>query len=315
MKDLQASPDDENVLNLLKKIKSLCQLPENDLKSFIKTGKFKEYEANEIIIAEGHLDSWIYFLLSGSLRITRKGNIVGGLKRLGDTFGEMDALGGTSRTSSVIAETKSIIMAIDTSVVAKEIKGDNVYFCYIIYRIFAEVLAVRLREEIQHNSKISGELNRFKLTSRPPLIAGDKNPPKPAAQPEVSTKNEIDLKDKNLIIVDPNDTTRKILRLMLEQNLQVKNIYEAKSGHNALVMLMERKIDVIITEHEMPKMSGLGLLEKIRKLENIKDIPLILIISEQDAKDTGQFAKDGVNGFIVKPYTVNTVIEKILAVF
>lgn len=198
MNELTVLPDDENVLNLLKKIKRFNEISEKDLQLVVKEGKFREYEPKETIIKEGEIDSWAYFLLSGTLKTQKKGRDIGTLKRQGDVFGEMDSLGGTSGTASVVAVSKSIILGIDTSFVNKQLQGEQIYFYYMIYRIFAEAMAVRLRDQIQENDRLTTELTQ-KIS--PKIV-----------KKSISEVVEQDLSDKKILIVGHEEYTRRMLK-------------------------------------------------------------------------------------------------------
>ncbi|MFC1817403.1 cyclic nucleotide-binding domain-containing protein [Thermodesulfobacteriota bacterium] len=71
------------------------------LRELLKLSKIREYEDDELIIREGELDHWLYFLFSGSVKITKKGNVLKVLKRKWDIFGEMAIVGGIDRSASV----------------------------------------------------------------------------------------------------------------------------------------------------------------------------------------------------------------------
>ena len=312
MREFNVTQDDTNTLNMLKRIKRFSQIPEEDLQAFIAAGKFREYGVKEVIIKEGNIDSWVYFLLSGSIRIIKGGRVVGYLKRLGDIFGEMDALGGSSRSTSVVAEAKSLILAIDTSIVEEQLRQDKTYFCYLIYRIFAEVLAVRLRQMFEENFKLKTERPPAKAVPAPakPVVPQGKSP----SPPQQKKKSE-SLHEKKILLVDHVEPTRKILRTILVQDLKCGAVIETTNGKNALTILQEETIDLIISELDLPKMSGTELLSSIKRSERLKDIPFILLMSDSNTVQINATLQSQISQCLLKPFTANTVIEKIKEAF
>ena len=115
------------------------------LGSLLKLSRIREYKDGERIIREGDLDQWLYFLLSGQVRIMKGEKQLQTLKRRGDVFGEMGMLGGLDRSASVFAVGATTCMTTDAARV-KDVAGtDRVSFGYILYRVFAEIVTERLR--------------------------------------------------------------------------------------------------------------------------------------------------------------------------
>jgi CRP-like cAMP-binding protein len=120
----------------------------------IKSSKFRAYEPGEILIKEGEYDCWVYFLISGQLEIVKAVKAIGHLQRNGDMFGEMGVIDGSPRSASIRAVTNSLVLGLDASYLDQKQKMSELSFCYIIYRLFAEVLAVRLRDTTEENIKL-----------------------------------------------------------------------------------------------------------------------------------------------------------------
>ena len=118
---------------------------EKDLKGILRLSKIRKYEPGEAILEEGALDCWIYFLISGKVRIAKQGAELSILRRTGDVFGEMGIIDGSPRSASVYAVDETVCLATDASVIDRLSGNEKVAFCYILYRIFAEFLADRLR--------------------------------------------------------------------------------------------------------------------------------------------------------------------------
>jgi two-component system chemotaxis response regulator CheY len=117
-----------------------------------------------------------------------------------------------------------------------------------------------------------------------------------------------------ILIVDDFSTMRKIIRNILTQ-LGFKNILEADDGTTALEILKKEKVDLIISDWNMPKMSGLELLKAVRSDENLKDVPFVMVTAEAQKESILEAIKYKVNQYIVKPFTPETLKEKLEKVF
>lgn len=122
--------------------------------------------------------------------------------------------------------------------------------------------------------------------------------------------------DQNIKIlaVDDFSTMRRIVRNILRQ-LGYNNIAEAEDGVTALEHLKQNRADFIISDWNMPNMTGLELLKAVRADANLKDIPVLLVTAEALKENVVEAVKAGVNGYIVKPFTAETLKEKIDAIF
>ena len=116
-----------------------------------------------------------------------------------------------------------------------------------------------------------------------------------------------------VLTVDDFPTMRRIVKTLLRQ-LGYSNISEAEDGLAALAKLKQEKFDLVLLDWNMPKMTGLELLKAIRADENMRQIPVIMITAEGRKEDVIEAAKAGVNNFIVKPFTAETLEEKLAKV-
>jgi two-component system chemotaxis response regulator CheY len=116
--------------------------------------------------------------------------------------------------------------------------------------------------------------------------------------------------DLKVLVVDDFATMRKIIKNILTQ-LGFKNIYEADDGTTALEVLKKEKIDLIISDWNMPKMNGLELLKTVRSDPNLKDTLFIMVTAEAQKDNVIEAIKHGVNQYIVKPFTPETLKEKL----
>ena len=117
----------------------------------------------------------------------------------------------------------------------------------------------------------------------------------------------------SILVVDDEPFAQKLATTVLRQ-IGVKNVVVAKSGHEALKILGEphQKFDLIISDWNMPEMTGLNLLKKVR--ETWPDMPFVMLTG----KATGDFVlaakENGVNGYIAKPFAPAQLTAKIAAV-
>ena len=118
----------------------------------------------------------------------------------------------------------------------------------------------------------------------------------------------------NVLVVDDFATMRRIITNVLKQ-LGYENIFEAEDGTKALQILETEKIDFVITDWNMPQMSGLDLLKAIRASEDKKKIPVLMVTAEAMQENIIKAAQAGVNNYIIKPFDAKTLAEKIQKIF
>jgi CRP-like cAMP-binding protein len=106
------------------------------------------------------MDPWLYFLLSGKIRVTKEGEEIGTISKKGEIFGEMRIIDDQSRSATVLASGKTVCLAVDTSagnrLSTSDQKDERLDFLLLLYRIFAEYITYRLRltnEELIRSKK------------------------------------------------------------------------------------------------------------------------------------------------------------------
>ncbi len=120
--------------------------------------------------------------------------------------------------------------------------------------------------------------------------------------------------DLRILVVDDFATMRKIVKNILSQ-LGFKNTEEADDGTTALSKLKSATFDFVITDWNMPKMSGLELLKQIRASPELKHIPVLMVTAEALQENIVAAAKAGVNDYIIKPFDAKTLNEKLEKIF
>ncbi|MDR0454443.1 MAG: response regulator [Deferribacteraceae bacterium] len=116
--------------------------------------------------------------------------------------------------------------------------------------------------------------------------------------------------DQVIITVDDSSTMRRIIKNTL-QKLGFSNVLEAGNGIEALEQMSKSKIDIIITDWNMPEMDGLTYVKTVRAKDQYKDTPILMITTEAAKDDILTALKSGVNNYVVKPFTPETLQEKV----
>ena len=150
------------ILRKLKQIPKLNAFSETELEGVLKLSKIVQYDPGELIIEEGYFDNRIYFLVSGTVRIVKHDEDLSTLSRAVDVFGEMGVIDGSPRSASVYAIDESVCLVTDASHIDRLSGNDRLSFCYILYRIFAEILANRLRVTSEELVAAKEEIKRLK---------------------------------------------------------------------------------------------------------------------------------------------------------
>ncbi|MBN1850790.1 MAG: chemotaxis response regulator CheY [Deltaproteobacteria bacterium] len=117
-----------------------------------------------------------------------------------------------------------------------------------------------------------------------------------------------------ILVVDDFATMRRIVKGVLKQ-LGFTNIIEAEDGTTALEELKKEKVGLIVSDWNMPNMSGLDLLKAVREDGGLKAIPFLMVTAEGQKENVVEAVKAGVSNYIVKPFTPETFNEKLKKVF
>ncbi|BAK78028.1 chemotaxis regulatory protein CheY [Pseudogulbenkiania sp. NH8B] len=122
--------------------------------------------------------------------------------------------------------------------------------------------------------------------------------------------------DKNLrfLVVDDFSTMRRIVRNLLKE-LGFTNVDEAEDGQVALHKLKTQHFDFIVSDWNMPNMTGIELLKAVRADQQLKPLPFLMITAEAKRENIIEAAMAGASGYIVKPFTAATLEEKLNKIF
>jgi two-component system chemotaxis response regulator CheY len=117
-------------------------------------------------------------------------------------------------------------------------------------------------------------------------------------------------KDMKFLVVDDYSTMRRIIKNLLH-DLGYANVTEADDGNTALPLLQNGSFDFLITDWNMPGMAGLDLLKAVRANDKLKKMPVLMLTAEAKREQIVEAAQAGVNGYVIKPFTAQTLKEKI----
>lgn len=117
-----------------------------------------------------------------------------------------------------------------------------------------------------------------------------------------------------VLIVDDFSTMRRIVRNILRQ-IGLNNVVEADDGTTAWDILNREKIDFIVSDWNMPKMTGIELLRKVRGSEQFAETPFLMVTAEAQQENIIEAVQAKVSNYIVKPFTADTLQQKIDKIF
>ena len=121
-------------------------------------------------------------------------------------------------------------------------------------------------------------------------------------------------KDMHILAVDDQAAMRGIMKTLLGE-LGFGNVALANDGDEAFTALKKGRYDLVISDWNMPNMSGIELLKAIRGDAEMGSLPVLLVTGEAKKDQIVEAAKLGVNGYVVKPFTASTLKEKLEKIF
>lgn len=121
--------------------------------------------------------------------------------------------------------------------------------------------------------------------------------------------------DMKVLIVDDFPTMRRITKTLMRQ-IGYSNMIEAEDGKQALEILQrDQSIEFIISDWNMPNMTGLELLHAVRADERLKKLPFLMVTAEAEQENILAAVKAGVSNYVVKPFTAQVLREKLEKIF
>lgn len=116
--------------------------------------------------------------------------------------------------------------------------------------------------------------------------------------------------DMKILAVDDSPTMRRIIINTLKR-AGFNNVVEATDGRDALAKMKVEKVDLVITDWNMPEMDGLAFVTNLRNSAEYKKLPVLMVTTRSVKEDILEAMKAGVNNYIVKPFTPDTLKAKI----
>jgi len=117
-----------------------------------------------------------------------------------------------------------------------------------------------------------------------------------------------------VLVVDDFATMRRILKNVLKE-IGFTKVVEADDGSTALAVLKKDKVGLIVSDWNMPEVTGLELLKHVRRDELMKDMPFLMVTAEGQKDMVIQAVQAGVSNYVVKPFTADTIKEKLEQIF
>jgi two-component system chemotaxis response regulator CheY len=119
----------------------------------------------------------------------------------------------------------------------------------------------------------------------------------------------------DILVVDDSAAIRKILQRVLRQTgMAIRTIYEAGDGEEALDLLKSQKVDLVLTDINMPKMDGLQLLGALKASPQWRQVPVVMITTEGGETKVSEAVKLGAAGYVRKPFTADQIKEKLAGI-
>ncbi len=121
--------------------------------------------------------------------------------------------------------------------------------------------------------------------------------------------------ESDVLVVDDSAAIRKILQRVLRQTgMAIRTIHEAGDGQEALEVMHAHKVDLVLTDINMPKMDGLQFLASVKASAEWRQVPVVMITTEGGETKVGEAVKLGAAGYVRKPFTADQIKEKLAGI-
>lgn len=121
-------------------------------------------------------------------------------------------------------------------------------------------------------------------------------------------------KDIKILVVDDLLTIRSLLITSLHQ-LGFSQIEQAADGDIALDYLLKNKVNLLITDWKMPNMNGIDLTKKVRSSQDLKDLKILMVTTNNSKEQIAEAMQAGVNCYLTKPFNLKTLTESLMNIF
>ena len=121
--------------------------------------------------------------------------------------------------------------------------------------------------------------------------------------------------ESDVLVVDDSAAIRKILQRVLRQTgMAIRTIHEAGDGQEALEVMNAHKVDLVLTDINMPKMDGLQFLASVKASAQWRQVPVVMITTEGGETKVAEAVKLGAAGYVRKPFTADQIKEKLVGI-
>ncbi len=121
--------------------------------------------------------------------------------------------------------------------------------------------------------------------------------------------------DSDILVVDDSAAIRKILTRVLRQTgMAIQTIHEAGDGQEAMSVMEQHRIDLVLSDINMPKMDGLQLLASLKASAKWHNIPVVMITTEGGETKVAEAVRLGAAGYVRKPFTADQIKEKLVGI-
>jgi two-component system chemotaxis response regulator CheY len=121
--------------------------------------------------------------------------------------------------------------------------------------------------------------------------------------------------DSDILVVDDSAAIRKILTRVLRQTgMPIQTIHEAGDGQEALAVMALHRIDLVLSDINMPKMDGLQLLASLKASPQWQKTPVVMITTEGGEAKVAEAVRLGAAGYVRKPFTADQIKEKLVGI-
>ncbi|MEO8370478.1 MAG: response regulator [Candidatus Solibacter sp.] len=121
--------------------------------------------------------------------------------------------------------------------------------------------------------------------------------------------------ESDVLVVDDSAAIRKILTRVLRQTgMAIQTIHEAGDGQEALALMEQHRIDLVLSDINMPKMDGLQLLASLKASPQWRKIPVVMITTEGGETKVAEAVRLGAAGYVRKPFTADQIKEKLVGI-
>jgi len=121
--------------------------------------------------------------------------------------------------------------------------------------------------------------------------------------------------ESDVLVVDDSAAIRKILTRVLRQTgMAIQTIHEAGDGQEALTLMAQHRIDLVLSDINMPKMDGLQLLASLKASSQWNKVPVVMITTEGGETKVAEAVRLGAAGYVRKPFTADQIKEKLVGI-